>query len=552
MKKVLIVLLLLLFCGICAVYLIMPKSMEISYVEVIYEPDTFDMDKLKVHVSSVLDNDIGREIKTKTEEKDNVVHVESTLYWFGQEKMTVDLDIPVIKIVSVEATAPDIHEGEELHDVIVTGIYEDGKTLPIKDFEVEGRLVKTPYGNTEVQVNEIPVDHIEATYEKDILIGDELEKDGFFVKKVFQDGYTELVKDFTYNVGIIEQDTVVQVQYKGNSVPVEIKPIKIVSATPLGRTNHKSGEKPGITGIIVIYENGSSKELSLDDVVFHENPDGKLQAGENIYHFDYYGGTYSVLIHAKTTTFVEDAVKYFKKEMEQADYKYVSDSIFVTITSHQTENAFYYLSHIVINDPSQIRSGLSHDTYGGEREKPTDAANRLNWVIGTNGSNFSYDTGRPVYAGTCIKNREVMEGSATNGLEICLMSNGVLFSPEMFVDPHKLIASGVTDTWSCGDTLLVIDGKNVNVGDANEDYRYPRTAVGMVQPCEYYLITAGTTGYAMGLTYREIRDILLEHDCTFGKCMDGGGSSSLVFQGQLINTPVTTERPVVDFLYFVE
>ena len=271
-----------------------------------------------------------------------------------------------------------------------------------------------------------------------------------------------------------------------------------------------------------------------------------------VYHFQYLGGTYSVLVHANTTTFVEDAVKYFKKEVANADYKYISDSIFVTITSHKTANSFYYLSHIVINDPSQIRSGLSHDTYGGEREKPTDAAKRLGWVIGTNGSNFSYETGRPVYAGTCIKNRQVMEPGTTNGLEICLMSNGVLFSPEMFVDPYKLIASGVTDTWSCGDTLLVIDGENVNVGDANEDYRYPRTAIGMVQPCEYYLITAGTTGYAMGLTYREIRDILLEHDCTFGKCMDGGGSSSLVFQGKLINTPVTTERPVVDFLYFVE
>ena len=551
MRKIVIVLIIFIICGIGMMVLVMPNSIALKYDEVIYEPDVFDTEKLEVKVSSLSGYD-RYDVQTKIEEKENEVYVESTLDWYGLKHLEVNLHIPIIHVVSVEATAPDIHEGEKLKNVTVTGIYEDGKRLPIKEYELDGHTVKTAYGDAEVQVNVIPVDRIEATYEKDILVGYPPEKEGFLVKKVFHDGYTELIHDFDFDADVIEEDSVVRVTYGNYTVPVEIVPVKIVSATPLGRTNHKSGKKPGITGVVIVYENGYSRELGLDEVEFLDDIDEKMLPGENVYHFQYLGGTYSILVHANTTTFVEDAVKYFKKEVANADYKYISDSIFVTITSHKTANSFYYLSHIVINDPSQIRSGLSHDTYGGEREKPTDAAKRLGWVIGTNGSNFSYETGRPVYAGTCIKNRQVMEPGTTNGLEICLMSNGVLFSPEMFVDPYKLIASGVTDTWSCGDTLLVIDGENVNVGDANEDYRYPRTAIGMVQPCEYYLITAGTTGYAMGLTYREIRDILLEHDCTFGKCMDGGGSSSLVFQGKLINTPVTTERPVVDFLYFVE
>ena len=56
------------------------------------------------------------------------------------------------------------------------------------------------------------------------------------------------------------------------------------------------------------------------------------------------------------------------------------------------------------------------------------------------------------------------------------------------------------------------------------------------------------------MTYDEIRSVLLQFGCTFGKCADGGGSSTLVFEGDVLNSPAEndTERPVADFLYFVD
>ena len=60
-------------------------------------------------------------------------------------------------------------------------------------------------------------------------------------------------------------------------------------------------------------------------------------------------------------------------------------------------------------------------------------------------------------------------------------------------------------------------------------------------------------GYDHGLTYDEVREILMNKGCVFGKCMDGGGSSQLVYKGgKLLNVTCTgTERGVVDFLYFI-
>lgn len=81
---------------------------------------------------------------------------------------------------------------------------------------------------------------------------------------------------------------------------------------------------------------------------------------------------------------------------------------------------------------------------------------------------------------------------------------------------------------------------------------YNRTAIGMVQPGEYYMITAGTAQYKNGLSFAELQSIFANLGCTYARSMDGGGSSSLVVNGKLLNTPAQyDERPVVDFLSFL-
>lgn len=74
----------------------------------------------------------------------------------------------------------------------------------------------------------------------------------------------------------------------------------------------------------------------------------------------------------------------------------------------------------------------------------------------------------------------------------------------------------------------------------------------MVQPGEYYMITAGTAQYKNGLSFAELQSIFANLGCTYARSMDGGGSSSLVVNGKLLNTPAQyDERPVVDFLSFL-
>ena len=310
-----------------------------------------------------------------------------------------------------------------------------------------------------------------------------------------------------------------------------------------------------IKSMEIRYSDGLIRRFSGDLVEFPGGTAPTLCTGTNDIRFSVKGENFHFYIDSLPATFASYAVENAQSELATALYSHVSDSLFVTIRKYQSDESEYLLTHVIIEDPSQIHSALANDTYGGERERPSDASKRLGWVVGVNGSNFSWETNKPVYAGVCIKDRKIMEGTAANGMEICLMEDGTLFSPDEGTSGEELLMQGVTDTWSCGDTLLIQDGEAVNVGIQSNQYRYPRTAIGMVEPGEYYLITAGSGHYKGGMTYDEVRDVLLAHGCTYGKCMDGGGSSTLVFENEVINVPAEgsgRERAVEDFLYFSE
>ena len=53
-----------------------------------------------------------------------------------------------------------------------------------------------------------------------------------------------------------------------------------------------------------------------------------------------------------------------------------------------------------------------------------------------------------------------------------------------------------------------------------------------------------------GLTSYECAKLLQEKGCIFGIPLDGGGSSTMVWKGKVLNAVKGNERAVVDFVYF--
>lgn len=303
----------------------------------------------------------------------------------------------------------------------------------------------------------------------------------------------------------------------------------------------------------VTYSDDEKKELSVDDV---EIPDTiPLAAGNNDISVTYLGKEYTSTITAKQKTAAFVAAETYKTELDNSVSNVTTDSIFVSVQQKYTESGEYFLTHIIVNDPSsQVKGGLSNDSWGGYREYPTTYAGRTGAAVTTNGSYFSYDSGQPVCAGCFIKGGKILKDGVTNGKEICLDNTGKFYTPSAGISASTLLASGVKDIWGTADPLLIQDGQKVDLANQqkiNNTY-YNRTAIGMVQPGEYYMITAGTAQYKNGLSFAELQSIFANLGCTYARSMDGGGSSSLVVNGKLLNTPAQyDERPVVDFLSFL-
>jgi hypothetical protein len=110
-----------------------------------------------------------------------------------------------------------------------------------------------------------------------------------------------------------------------------------------------------------------------------------------------------------------------------------------------------------------------------------------------------------------------------------------------------------------GDRYLIRGGEKEP--DLDDDARDPRTAVGFNKNGRwlYFVVVDGRQPlYSYGATFSELADILIAHGAYFGMSLDGGGSSTLVVEGEggnprILNSPIDQyipgrERPVANHL----
>jgi hypothetical protein len=106
-----------------------------------------------------------------------------------------------------------------------------------------------------------------------------------------------------------------------------------------------------------------------------------------------------------------------------------------------------------------------------------------------------------------------------------------------------------------GGPVLVRSGKPVF--RANEDFtpdqllpRTARTAVGQLADGHFLLVTVDGSqpGYSAGATNFELALLMVKLGAVTAAALDGGGSATMAFDGQLLGTPLGPERPIGDAL----
>ena len=94
---------------------------------------------------------------------------------------------------------------------------------------------------------------------------------------------------------------------------------------------------------------------------------------------------------------------------------------------------------------------------------------------------------------------------------------------------------------------------DTNVGNHSIQGNQPRTAVGVIDPNHlvFVVVDGRSPGYSRGVTLPDLAQILKGLGATTGYNLDGGGSSTMYFNGALVNNPLGrgSERGTSDILY---
>ena len=229
-------------------------------------------------------------------------------------------------------------------------------------------------------------------------------------------------------------------------------------------------------------------------------------------------------------------------------YTYNSPTLKITLERKSVHGIPYWTARIRTSSASQLRSALSHGTYGGTRQTTSSAVSSTGGIIGVNGSAFDYGTGKPSPLGMCIKNGKIYGDYATSYSVMAVKKDGTIYTPAQGLAGKDLLAQGVKDTYNFG-PILIKDGKTQPAWDETTKY-YPRTAVGMVKPNEYVLLVTDTGEYT-GLNHWDMVNIFQSFGCRYAYNLDGGGSATLYYNGKVMNKLIGgSQRPCADFLYF--
>lgn len=241
----------------------------------------------------------------------------------------------------------------------------------------------------------------------------------------------------------------------------------------------------------------------------------------------------------------------------QTDTSYSDENIQVSIETITTNNTTVYVADVQVSSADYLKTALAQNTYGTNvTAKTSKIAAANNAILAINGDYYGANS-----TGYVIKNgvlyRDTVRDNASYG-DLAIYADGsfkVIYEDE--VSAQELIDQGVVNLLAFEPTLvengeIVVDA-NTEVGRAMSSN--PRTAIGIIDENHYIIVVSdGRTSESEGLTLYQLAAVMKQYGVTTAYNLDGGGSSTLYFNGQIINKPTTnghtiSERAVSDIVY---
>lgn len=243
------------------------------------------------------------------------------------------------------------------------------------------------------------------------------------------------------------------------------------------------------------------------------------------------------------------------------DTTYTTDNTSITISKVEKgsgiDQVTYFLADITTTDATLVRSAFAEDKFGTsivQRTSEIAAAN--NAIFAINGDYYGFrDDGILIRNGVIYRDKPARIGMAF------YQDGTAKIYDETETSAEELLAAGVWNTLSFGPALvengsIVADLGSVevdtNFGNHSIQGTHPRTAVGVIDANHYVFVVVDgrERGYSRGMSLDELAQVMADLGATTAYNLDGGGSSTMYFNGEVINQPSNRgERATSDILY---
>ena len=224
---------------------------------------------------------------------------------------------------------------------------------------------------------------------------------------------------------------------------------------------------------------------------------------------------------------------------------YEDENISVQLSQLRVEDTTVYVARVTLSSPEYLKTALARGAYGRNLTAATsEIAGQAGAILAINGDNYGAQE-----SGYVIRDGVLYRETARRGAQDLVIWADGRFSivNESDVTARELLSAGAVDVFSFG-PALVVDGQvsvteEQEVGRAKADN--PRTAIGIVDENTYLLVVSdGRTDESEGLSLHELAQVMRDLGAQTAYNLDGGGSSTMVFNGQVVNNPTSSGRTI--------
>ena len=239
------------------------------------------------------------------------------------------------------------------------------------------------------------------------------------------------------------------------------------------------------------------------------------------------------------------------------DSSYKDDNISINLTETRVNNTQVYVADITLSSSDYLKTAFAQNAYGTNvTAKTSVTAADNNAILAVNGDYYGANsTGYVIRNGVVY--RDTVREDSSNG-DLAIYKDGsfkVIYEDQ--ISAEQLVNYGVVNLLAFGPALVengeIAVDTNTEVGQAMASN--PRTAIGMIDENHYIIVVSdGRTSESEGLSLYQLAEVMKSYGAKTAYNLDGGGSSTLYFNGQVINKPTTggnkiSERAVSDIVY---